>query len=225
MSRRWPFAPSSCSENRGPTRPWDPIWETLAIGHVWGATRDERELRFACDRFVPRPDSAFYRAVTVNAPAAQLFRWLCQLRVAPYSYDWLDNFGQQSPQTLTADLERLRTGQRIMTVFRLVAFEPDRHITAALDFGRPAIDELAVTYLTIPEADARCRLLVKVVVAYPRNPIGMTMRTLLPAGDLVMMRRQLFTLRNLAERDAAGRASTLPQRAEEGPSQTDLPRR
>ena len=174
---------------------------------------------------MPRPDDAFYRAVTVNAPAAQLFRWLCQLRVAPYSYDWLDNFGQQSPQTLTADLERLRTGQRIMTVFRLVAFEPDRHITAALDFGRPAIDELAVTYLTIPEADARCRLLVKVVVAYPRNPIGMTMRTLLPAGDLVMMRRQLFTLGNLAERDAAGHASTVRQRAEEGPSRTDLPHR
>jgi hypothetical protein len=222
MSRRWPFAPSPCSENRGSTRPWDRICETLAIGHVWGATRDERELRFACDRFVPRPDSAFYRAVTVNAPAAQLFRWLCQLRVAPYSYDWLDNFGQQSPQTLTAGLELLRTGQRIMTVFRLVAFEPDRHITAALDFGRPLIDELAVTYLIVPEAGGRCRLLVKVVVAYPRNTIGMAMRTLLPAGDLVMMRRQLFTLRNLAERDAAGRAGTAPQRADEGRSWTDL---
>jgi hypothetical protein len=223
MSRRWPFAPSPCSENRGSIRPSDRICETLAVGHIWGATRDERELRFACDRFVPRPDDAFYRALTVNAPAGQLFRWLCQLRVAPYSYDWLDNFGRQSPQTLTAGLERLRTGQRIMTVFRLVAFEPGRHITAALDFGSPLIAELAVTYLIIPEADGRCRLLVKVVVAYPRNPIGMTMRTLLPAGDLVMMRRQLFTLRNLAERDAAGRASTVPQRAEEGPSQTDLP--
>jgi hypothetical protein len=204
-------------------RPSDRACETLAVGHRWGATRDERELRFACDRFVRRPDDAFYRAVTVNAPAAQLFRWLCQLRVAPYSYDWIDNFGRQSPQTLTAGLEPLRSGQRIMTVFRLVAFEPDRHITAALDCRGPLIHELAVTYLIIPEADGRCRLLVKVVVAYPRNPIGMTMRTLLPAADLVMMRRQLFTLRNLAERDAAGRASTVPRRAEEGPSQTDLP--
>jgi hypothetical protein len=217
MSRRWPCAPSPCSENRGSTGPWDRICETVAISHVWGATKDESELRFACDRFVRRPDDAFYRAVTVNAPAARLFRWLCQLRVAPYSYDWLDNFGQQSPQTLTAGFERLRTGQRIMTVFRLVAFEPDRHITAALDFGSPLIDELAVTYLIIPEADRRCRLLVKVVVAYPHNPIGMTMRTLLPAGDLVMMRRQLFTLRNLAEGDAAGHASTVLHRAEEGP--------
>jgi hypothetical protein len=217
MSRRWPCAPSPCSENRSYTGPWNRICETLAIGHVWGATRDERELRFACDRFVPRPDDAFYRAVTVNAPAAQLFRWLCQLRVAPYSYDWLDNFGQQSPQTLTAGLERLRTGQRIMTIFRLVAFAPDGHITAALDLGGPLIHELAVTYLIIPEADGHCRLLVKVVVAYPCNPIGMTMRALLPAGDLVMMRRQLFTLRNLAERDAADRASTLPQRADRDP--------
>jgi hypothetical protein len=53
----------------------------------------------------------------------------------------------------------------------------------------------------LPVADARCRVVVKIVVRYPRGPIGRTMRALLPAGDLVMMRKQLRTFRDLAERD------------------------
>jgi hypothetical protein len=152
--------------------------------------------------------SPFYRALTVYASPALLFRWLCQLRAAPYSYDWLDNLGRQSPRRLTPGLDRLQVGQRIMTIFRLAAFEPDRHITAVLHRLTSLFGELAVTYLIVPEAEERCRLVVKIAAAYPRTPIGATMRALLPAGDLVMMRKQLLMLRKLAERDAVDRAST-----------------
>jgi hypothetical protein len=183
-----------------------PITRTRAVARTWGSTAQERALEFACDRFVADPSDAVYRAVTVNAPPALLFRWLCQLRAAPYSYDWLDNFGRQSPRRLTPRLDRLQVGQRIMMVFRLAAFEPDRHITAVLDRLTFLLGALAVTYLIVPETEERCRLVVKVAAAHPRTPIGTAMRGLLPAGDLVMMRKQLLTLRKLAERDAANRA-------------------
>jgi hypothetical protein len=190
----------------------DPITRTRALARTWGSTAEERALEFACDRFVADPNDALYRALTVNAPPALLFRWLCQLRAAPYSYDWLDNLGRQSPRRLTPGLDRLQVGQRIMTVFQLAAFEPDRHITAVLDRLTLLFGDLAITYLIVPEAEERCRLVVKIAVAYPRTPIGATMRGLLPAGDLVMMRKQLLTLRKLAERDAANRASTRAAR-------------
>ncbi len=187
----------------------DLITRTRAITRTWGSTAQERQLEFACDRFVAEPNDALYRALTVDAPPALLFRWLCQLRAAPYSYDWIDNLGRRSPRSLTPGLDRLQVGQRIMTFFQLAAFEPDRHITAVLDRPGALFGDLAVTYLLVPEAEERCRLVVKVAVAYPRTPIGAAMRGLLPPGDLVMMRKQLLTLRKLAERDAANRGSTL----------------
>src|SRR5260221_260239 len=80
---------------------------------TWGSTAEERRATFACDRHLPRHDDALFRAVTVAAPAALLFRWLGQLRVAPYSYDWIDNFGRRSPRQLTAGLDDLRVGQPV----------------------------------------------------------------------------------------------------------------
>ena len=200
-----------------------PITRTRAMARTWGSTAWERRLDFACDRFVAEPNDALYRALTVNAPLALLFRWVCQLRTAPYSYDWIDNLGRRSPRSLTPGLDRLQVGQRIMTCFQLAAFEPDGHITAVLDRATFLFRDLAITYLIVPEAEECCRLVVKVAVAYPRTPVGAAMRGLLPAGDLVMMRKQLLTLKKLAERDAATHASALePSRGGEpwiGPPQ------
>jgi hypothetical protein len=180
-----------------------------AAPRTWGSTASERQLDFACDRYVPESADALYRAVSVRAPAPLLFRWLCQLRAAPYSYDWIDNLGRRSPRSLTPGLDRLEIGQRIMTVFELVEFEPNRHLTARLYRLTKPFGHLAVTYLIVPQDEERCRLVAKVAVAYSRTPIGAATRWLLPAGDLVMMRKQLLTLKTLAERDAVTSLSSL----------------
>jgi hypothetical protein len=68
------------------------------------------------------------RAVDIEAPAPVTFRWLRQLRVAPYSYDWIDNRGRTSPRVLTPGLDRLEAGQAF-EVGTLVDFARDEHIT------------------------------------------------------------------------------------------------
>jgi hypothetical protein len=169
---------------------------------TWGSTAREREVPFPCDHHLPDADTALYRAVDVAAPPPLLFRWLCQLRAAPYSYDWIDNLGRRSPRHLTPGLEALQIGQRVMTIFSLVDFETDRHLTLLMR-GSAFFGTVAGTYRIIPRDEGCCRLVVKLLVRYPRAPIqGFLARTLLPTGDLIMMRKQLMTLKHLAERDA-----------------------
>jgi hypothetical protein len=179
-----------------PTIPW-PAFVT-----EWGSTSAERAQSFPCDLLLPGAELRMFRAVDVEAPVETTFRWLCQLRAAPYSYDKLDNLGRRSPQELTPGLERLEVGQRVQTIFRLVEFEPGRSLTMTSNerlFGR-----VAVTYRADPAGDGRSRIVAKILA----TPVGgiqrPLMRVLLPPGDLVMMRRQLLNLKGLTERTAAG---------------------
>ena len=153
-----------------------------------------------CDEHEPDPDQVLVRAIDVDAPADVVFRWLCQLRVAPYSYDWLDNRGRRSPRVLTPGVERLEVGQPVMRIFELAGFEDGRSLTIV--HRGPVFGHLAGTYRVTPLAGGGSRILVRVCGRYPRGPLGTAMSLVLPAGDLVMMRKQLRTLRDLAEAEA-----------------------
>jgi hypothetical protein len=167
----------------------------------WGSTPGERALTYPCDDLIVAPDRTLFRAVNVAAPSELVFRWLCQLRAAPYSYDWIDNLGRRSPRELTPGLEALEVGQTVMTIFRLMTFEEGRSITVksiSRLFGL-----VAVSYVAEPQGPGQSRLVVKLIFKAPRGLLGTVGRALLPAGDLVMMRKQLLTLKALAERSAA----------------------
>jgi hypothetical protein len=175
------------------------------IHYIWGTSADERAEAFPCDDVLP-DGVAMWRGVTVRADVGTVFRWLCQLRAAPYSYDWIDNFGRRSPQTLTPGLDELAEGQRVMTIFEVVSFVIDEHITVRTR-GGTLFGHAAVSYTVRPVSREETRLVVKIVCQYPRGPLGWVMRTGLPWGDLIMMRKQLLNLKRLAERDAAAEAA------------------
>ncbi len=130
------------------------------------------------------------RAISIDATPAVVFGWLCQLRVSPYSYDLLDNWGRPSPRERTPSLAELEPGQPFMTLFRLRSFARDEHITLQ---SAGAV----VTYAVRPEGRGT-RLHVRVLFRGPR-----LFARALALGDLVMMRKQLLTLKSLAERECA----------------------
>jgi hypothetical protein len=62
----------------------------VEAGRRRGTSDQESAQPFPCDRHLRDADDEYYRAVDVDAPAPVLFRWLYQLKIAPYSYDWID---------------------------------------------------------------------------------------------------------------------------------------
>jgi hypothetical protein len=177
----------------------------MTIASTWGTSSEERRLSYPCDRLIPQPAYSLYRGVTIDAAAETVFRWLCQMRVAPYSYDWIDNGGCESPPQLIPGLERLQVGQDVMEIFKLADFARDQHLTLRLKANSKAqrlFGDLAVTYLVVAKHPNSCRLLVKLVVLEPPGVWGRLMRILLPWGDLIMMRRQLLNFKQLAERSS-----------------------
>ena len=163
----------------------------------WGVTDAEAAARYGCDRLRPDAPGRWLRGVDVAAPVDVAFRWLCQLRAAPYSYDLVDNLGRRSPRTLTPGLDELAVGQRVATVFRLHSSVPGHELTLVLPPGpvARASGDMVVSYAALPGARAGTSRLVAVlrVQALPR-PVAAA----LCWGDLVMMRKQLLTLAELA---------------------------
>jgi hypothetical protein len=172
-----------------------------SVVRTWGTLPDERRADYPCDALLTDPDDVLFRGVTVQAEPAVVFRWLCQLKVAPYSYDWIDNRGRRSPRTLTAGAEHLAVGQPVMTIFELAGFEAARHFTFVLADRTAArlFGEIAGTYAVTPSGASHSRLVVKLLLRHPTRWPGTWIRPFLPAGDLVMMRKQLLTLKRLAE--------------------------
>ena len=134
----------------------------------------------------------------MQAEPAAVFRWLCQLRRAPYSYDWIDNLGRRSPRHLIPGLDDLHPGQRFMTIFRLVDFEQDEQITLRSR-------NVAVTYRVTP---GRLHMRARWTLYGP----------LLAPLDLVMARKQLLTLTELARRAPEASAAGRPRRGSRAPS-------
>ena len=174
----------------------------VSLSHTWGTSSAERHLSYPCDGLIAQPDLAIFRGVSINAAPAIVFRWLCQMRAAPYSYDWIDNGGRPSPLELLPGLEKLEAGQEVMRIFDLVDFERDRHITIRVKPGTRAarsFGDIAVSYMIVAGENNSCRLLVKLIAKFPSGTKGRFMRAFLPWGDLIMMRRQLLNFKQLAE--------------------------
>jgi hypothetical protein len=169
----------------------------MGLPEIWGATPAEIADDYPCDELVPGPTEPWLRAVDVAAEPKVVFPWLCQLRVAPYSYDLIDNFGRRSPRTLTPGLTELSVGQPVMNIFTLAGFVQDLELTLRLTdpWALRMFGDLAVTYRAAPG-----RLVAKLSVS--ARPWTFARRRLLVWGDLVMMRRQLQTLADLAGDDA-----------------------
>lgn len=160
------------------------------IGDRWNVTDAEVARHYPCDDFVSAPTLQAWRGVTVDAAPETLWPWIGQIRLAPYSYDKIDNLGRRSPQQLL-DVPEPVVGEPFSTAAtrpfgRILAVEPPEHLTGE-------IMGACISYVLVPERQTT-RLLMKIVTAMSR-----WLAPWLSVGDLIMARRQLLNLKRLAE--------------------------
>ena len=162
------------------------------LGDRWGVSDIEVLRTYPCDEFVASPTLQAWRGVSVEAPARAVWPWVAQIRLAPYSYDWIDNLGRRSPREL-AGLREPHAGDRFTTaggreLGRIVSVDPGKQLTGTI-FGA------FMSYVLLPQDGDVTRLLLKVVMQTARwAALGLSV------GDLIMARRQLLNLKLLAER-------------------------
>ncbi|MCI2420231.1 polyketide cyclase [Saccharopolyspora sp. K220] len=162
------------------------------IGDRWGVSDSEIVRSYPCDDFVTSPALEAWRGVSVQAPSEAVWPWVTQVRLAPYSYDWIDNLGRRSPRELV-DLPEPQVDDNFTTACgrrlgRIVSVDPGKQLTGTI-LGA------VMSYVLVPQDHDTTRLLFKLVMQTSRwVALGVSV------GDLIMARRQLLNLKMLAER-------------------------
>jgi hypothetical protein len=181
----------------------------------WGATAAEREMALPGDEFVPEPADVTTRAVTINAPAENVWRWLVQIgqnRGGMYSYDWVENvlgLRIHSAREIRQEWQRLAVGDDIRLVrpgwlglktgFALPVgrIEPGRAIV--LREQPPAQPWNAVWSFHILPIDAdHCRLLSRSRAARQHGSARMAGYVMDPV-TLLMTRKMLLGIKERSE--------------------------
>lgn len=166
----------------------------------WGSVPSEQSRRLPGDPEVA-PLFRATRAVTVNAPAEEVWRWLVQIgqdRGGFYSYDWLENLAGcrlHSAEGIREEWQHRSAGDTL-TMFpgvgtTLKEVQPPRALVIA-GWG---------AYVIEPIDEGSCRLLARSNIE--RNAPAMVYLLLVELPHAIMERRMLLGIKQRAERSQA----------------------
>jgi hypothetical protein len=189
----------------GAYRLWIQPWQ-----HRWGATDLEVRRAMPGDDVIPDAASTT-RAITIAAPADQVWPWLVQLgygRGGWYSYYWTDNDGRPSADGIIPELQQLEVGAQILMAPamgpRVREVEPNRYFVAG-DQGA------GVWCLALYPTAGGCRLVSRWRVDWPLTPATAFWILLSDPGAFIMERKLLKGIRSRAEAVVQGRELRQPQ--------------
>ena len=144
------------------------------------------------------------RAITIDAPPDEVFPWLLQIGFARggwYSYDWIDNDGKPSVETIDPALQRLAVGDRIEMLPGsgpvVQEIEPSHHIVSGGDAQSWCL-------LVEPTPDAGTRLISRWRLDWPQTVGTSVWLAVADPGAFLMEQKMLRRLRDLAERRQQG---------------------
>jgi len=152
------------------------------------------------------------RSVEIHARPHDIFLWLKQLRVAPYSYDLIDNRRRKSPDFIIENLPPLKVNTHFLLAFHVSEFEEDSFIVCRFcePINRPfnlCLRGLSIEY-RIFENESKIRLCCKVKGYIGYDVFSRGFFLIFSMVNKIMMTRQLKNIKRLSELVSAGKVKT-----------------
>lgn len=180
-----------------------------ALIPTWGSTAEEASRALPGDDLVPQPDLVWNHAITINAPAAELYPWLVQMgdsRAAFYSIQFIENvFCATSGECRYVNADRVRPEwqnpvkgeQGIIVNFLVIQdYQPGEYVLAVASDELP-LEWTWVWYLQPQDANTT-RLIVRHRIGYPAGAPKDLITAVFDAG-YVMERGMLLGIKERAE--------------------------
>jgi len=149
------------------------------------------------------------RCVEINAGPSDIFIWLKQLRIAPYSYDFVDNRCKKSPDFIIENLPPLKVYTHFLLVFHILEFEENSFISARFcePINTPVnlyMRDMFIEYRIVEET-TNTKLWCKVKGHFNTDISSRGFFFIFSVINKIMMARQLKNIKKLSELSVAGK--------------------
>lgn len=175
----------------------------------WGSTKEERSQSLVGDDIVTQPNFVATRAVSINAPPAQVWKWIIQIgsgRAGWYSLDWIDNANVPSSRAILPEFQKIELDY-------FVPFTPDqKNGMWVKDFKEP--DHIlwwdkkgngSWGWYLFKDQTGGTRLLTRLRTKYDFSFPWIIYYLIYDFGDIVMMSRCMLGIKERAEQASAVR--------------------
>ena len=197
---------------------------TYQVHHTWGSTPQELAMALPGDPDTRDAAREVQHAVTIDAPAEDVWVWLVQLgqdRAGFYSYDWLERaagLGIRNVREVRPEWQTLQAGDVIRAT-------PENYLGGLLGEGiawpvgavapeRSLVLENRGAFVLRPIDEEHTRLIVRSTLSPRNRSIWRSAASLLgfQVPHFIMQRRMLLTIKELSEERWTVRAAEAPIR-------------
>ena len=178
----------------------------------WGATDEELNEPLIGDELVAHPKLRATHAITINAPAADIWPWLVQMgqdRGGFYSYTWLENLAgchMRNADEIMPEWQDLKVGDKVWLHPKAPPVE-----VAAIEPGRAIVLKPWGAFVLQPIDEKSTRLIIRSQGDYEpdlRNPMlnFLLWRVVYEPAHFIMERKMLLGIKERAEKLTRKRA-------------------
>jgi len=152
------------------------------------------------------------RCIEVSANASDIFVWLKQLRIAPYSYDFLDNGCRKSPDYIIENLPPLKVNTHYLLAFQISGFEENSFIACHFcePINPPLTHYMKGLYIEyrIEEQETATKLWCKIKGYFNTDISSKGFFFIFSVVNKIMMAKQLKNIKRLSELSSLGKIET-----------------